>query len=94
MEHLLEGVAVFSKLLDTFMELIKSHLILKELPAEFGLIVDIRNFPNGVGLSGRVWAKPPRDRIRAVPQLLEEGGRDSKKVHACECLNLANLQID
>ena len=76
------------------MELIESHLILKKLPAEFGLIVDIRNFPNGVSLSGRVWVKPPRDRIRAVPQLLEEGGRDSKKVHACECLNLANLQID
>lgn len=76
------------------MQLVESHLILKKLPAEFGFIVNKGNLRNGVSLCGDLWAKPPRDRSRAVPQLLEEGWRDSKKVDACECLNLANLVGD
>ena len=74
------------------MELVESHLVLKELPAEFGFIVNKRNFLNAINLCGSLWAKPPRDRIRAIPQLLEECGRDGKEVHACECFDLANLQ--
>lgn len=74
------------------MELVESHLILKELPAEFGLIVNKRNFLDAINLCGGLWAKLPWDRIRAVPQLLEQSGRDGKEVHACECFDLANLQ--
>jgi hypothetical protein len=91
-KYVLEGFAVFSKLLDTFMELVESHLVLKKFPAEFGLIFNIGNFRNGFSLCRDLWAKPPRDTIRTVPQLLEEGRRDSKEVNACKCLNLANLQ--
>jgi hypothetical protein len=91
-KHVLESFAVFSKLLNAFVELVESHLVLKELPAEFGLIVDERNFLNAINLCGGLWAKFPRDRIRAVPQLLEESGRDGKEVHACECFDFANLQ--
>ena len=91
-KHALEGFAVFSKLLNTFVELVESHLVLKELPAEFGLIVDKGNFLNAINLCGGLWTKLPRDRTRAVPQLLEESGRDGKEVHACECFDLTNLQ--
>jgi hypothetical protein len=88
----LEGTAVFSELLNAFVELVESHLVLKEIPAEFGFIVNKRNFLDAINLCGSLWAKPPRDRNRAVPQLLEESGRDGKEVHACECFDLANLQ--
>jgi hypothetical protein len=74
------------------MELVESHLVLKELPAEFGLIVDKRDFFNAINLCGGLRAKLPRDGIRGVPQLLKESGRDGKEVHACECFDLANLQ--
>ncbi len=65
------------------MELVESHLVLKELPAEFCLIINIGDFLNAIDLGSGLWAKLPRDRIRAVPQLLEERGRDSKEVNAC-----------
>lgn len=91
-KDVLEGAPVFSKLLDTFMELVESHLVLKKFPAEFGLIFNIGNFRNTFSLCGDLWAKPPGDRIRAVPQLLEEGRGDSKEVDACKRLNLANLR--
>ena len=91
-KHVLEGHAVFSKLLNAFVELVKSHLVLKELPAEFGFIVNVRNLVNVISLCGGLYAEPPRDSIRTVPQLLEERGRDGKEVHACKCFDLANLQ--
>jgi hypothetical protein len=91
-KDVLKGAAVFSKLLDSFMELVEGHLVLKKIPAEFGLIFNIGNFRNTFSLCGELWAKPPGNRIRAVPQLLEERRGDSKEVNACKCLNLANLR--
>jgi len=70
------------------MELVESHLILKKLPAEFWLIVNIGNFLDWVGAS---CVEPPGNGSSAVPQFLEECRRDGKEVHACECLNLPNL---
>ena len=32
------------------MELVKRHLVLEELPTELGLIVDVANFGDGIGL--------------------------------------------
>lgn len=72
-EHGLEGLAILSKLLDTFMELVEGHLVLEKLPAEFGLIVDIGNFLDWLGLCGSLCVEPPGDGIGALPQLLEEG---------------------
>jgi len=49
-QKLLEGLAILSKLLDTLMELIKRHLVLEKFPTELGLVVDIANFGDGIGL--------------------------------------------
>lgn len=51
-EKLLESLAVLSELLDTLVELVEGHLVLKEGPAELGLIVDEADFVDGVGRSG------------------------------------------
>ena len=42
-DEALEGLAVLSELLDTLVELVESHSILEKLPAELGLVVDVRN---------------------------------------------------
>ena len=42
-KELLEGLTVLSELLDTLVELVESHSILEKLPAELGLVVDVRN---------------------------------------------------
>jgi len=73
------------------MELVEGHLVLEKLPAEFGLIVDIGNFLDWLGLGGGLCVELLWDGIGAVPQLLEERRRDSEEVHARECLDLANL---
>ena len=39
-EHLLEGIAILGKLLDTHVKLVECHLVLQELPPELGLIID------------------------------------------------------
>jgi hypothetical protein len=90
MEHSLEGLAILGELLDTFVKLVESHLVLKKLPAEFGLIVNIGNFLDW-NLRGGSRVEFPGDGISAVPQLLKECGRDSEEVHACECLDLTGL---
>lgn len=71
-EHGLEGLAILSKLLDTFMELVEGHLVLEKLPAEFRFIVDIGNLLDWLGLCGGLCVEPLGDGIGALPQLLEE----------------------
>jgi hypothetical protein len=60
-ENILQGDAILSKLLDTFVKLVKGHLIFKELPAEFGFIVNKRNFRDWFCLSGSFGAELPGD---------------------------------
>lgn len=72
------------------MELVESHLVLKKIPAEFGLIVNKGNFLDW-GLRGVSRVEPPGDGISAVPQLLKERGGDGEEVHACECPDLTGL---
>ena len=71
-EHGLEGLAILSKLLDAFMELVEGHLVLEKLPAEFGLIVNIGDLLDWFGLCGGLCIEPLGDGIGALPQLLEE----------------------
>jgi hypothetical protein len=71
-------------------ELVESHLVLKKLPAEFGFIVNIGNLCDW-DLRRGSHVKPPGDGISAVPQLLEECGRDSEEVNARECLDFTGL---
>ena len=56
------------------MELVEGHLVLEKLPTEFGLIVDIRNFLDRLGLCGGLCVELLGDGIGAVFQLLEERG--------------------
>jgi hypothetical protein len=37
---LLEGLAIFRKLLDALMKLVEGHLVLQQCPSEFSLIVN------------------------------------------------------
>ena len=48
-EQALEGLAVLSELLDTLVKLVERHLVLEELPAELGLVVDVRDLRDGGG---------------------------------------------
>jgi hypothetical protein len=48
-------------------EFVKCHLVLKKSPAEFGLIINVGNFRDGVCLCSSLSVEPPRDRISAVP---------------------------
>ena len=66
-EHPLQGVAILGKLFDTLVEFVKCHLVLKKSPAEFGLIINVGNFRDGVCLCSSLSVEPPRDRISAVP---------------------------
>lgn len=45
----LEGLAVLCELLDTFMELVKRHLVLEESPTELWLVIDVRDLGHLVG---------------------------------------------
>lgn len=55
LEEGLESLAILSKLLDALVELIEGHLFLEEYPAELWLVVDVRNFGDGVCLGGCKW---------------------------------------
>ena len=44
LEQVPESVAVLGELLDTFVQLVEGHLVLEELPAELGLVVDVGDF--------------------------------------------------
>jgi hypothetical protein len=74
------------------MKFIEGHLFLKKRPAEFRLIVDVRNLRDGLCLCCGLCAQPSRDRISAVPELLKERGWDSEEVNASERLDLTNLR--
>lgn len=50
LQQVLEGLAILSELLDTLMEFFKRHRVLKQCPAELGLVVDVGDFRNGFGL--------------------------------------------
>jgi hypothetical protein len=47
-----EGDSILSELLDALVKLVERHLILKEFPTKFGLVVNIGDLGNGVGLGG------------------------------------------
>ena len=51
-EKLLQGLTVLGKLLDTFVQLVKGHLVLEKCPAELGLVVDVGDFRDRLCLGG------------------------------------------
>lgn len=49
-EELLERLSIVGELLNTLVQLVECHLILKELPSELGLIVYVGNLCDGLAL--------------------------------------------
>lgn len=89
-EEVLEGLAILGELLDTLVQLVERHLVLKELPAELGLVVDIRDLLDR-RRARAVGVKLLRHRVRRVLELLQQLRRDGEEVDARESLDLADL---
>lgn len=73
------------------MELVEGHLVGEELPAELGLVVDVRNLVVGglgLGLLGR---EDLGDGLVGRLELLEELGGDGEEVAAGESGDLASV---
>ena len=51
-EEVLEGLAVLCELADSLVELVSGHLVLGERPAELRLVVNVRNFGDGLASYG------------------------------------------
>jgi hypothetical protein len=49
---MLESLTIFSKLFDTFMKLIESNLVLKEIPTKFGFVINEGGLRDWLGGSG------------------------------------------
>lgn len=49
-QKLLERLAVLGEFLNALVELVERHLVLEQCPPEFGLVVDIADLGDGVGL--------------------------------------------
>lgn len=49
---MLESLTIFSKLFDTFVKLIESNLVLKEIPTKFGFVVNESGLRDWLGSSG------------------------------------------
>jgi hypothetical protein len=49
LKRILEGLTVLGELLDTLVQLVECHLLLKERPPELGLVVNKRNLLDGCG---------------------------------------------
>lgn len=79
-DHALQGLSVFSELLDPLVEFVECHLVLKKRPAEVRLIVDIRDFGNRFSLRSGLCVKSLRNWVGAVLELLEKCRSDSEKV--------------
>ena len=52
LQQFLKSIAILCKLFNTLMKLIKSNLILKELPTKFRFVINVGNFGNFVGAGG------------------------------------------
>jgi hypothetical protein len=91
-DHALQGLSIFSELLDPLMEFVERHLVLKKRPAEFRLIVDIRDFGNRFSLRSGLCVKFLRNWVGAILELLEKCRSDSEVVNSRECLDLADLE--
>jgi len=48
----LEGLTVFGEFLDTLMELVECHRVLKKFPSELRLVFNVRDFGDRSGGSG------------------------------------------
>jgi len=81
-EHTLQGVSVFSELLDTLMKLVECHLVLKKRPAEFWLIVDIGDFGNWISLRSGLCVELLGNRLGAVLEILKERRCDSEEINS------------
>lgn len=75
-EDVPKRVSILSELLDTLVQLIKRHLVLEQLPAELGLVVNVRDLGYRLCLSRRLGIELLRNRLRRALELLEKGGRD------------------
>jgi hypothetical protein len=73
-------------------EFVECHLVLKKRPAEFRLIVDIRDFGNRFSLRSGLCIEFLRNWGGAIFKLLEKCRSDSEVVNTRECLDLANLE--
>lgn len=52
LEEAFQSFTVLGELLNTLVELIECHLVLEEGPSELGLVVDVADLGDRVGLSG------------------------------------------
>ena len=73
LDDVLEGNGVSSELADAFPELLNGHLVLVEVEAESGLVVDVGLLLE-VKRAGGAGVKLLRDSILRVEQLLKEIG--------------------
>ena len=72
-EELLEGVAVLGELLDALVQLVERHLLLEQLPAELGLVVDVGDLGVLLGRgAGGLGVELLGDGRGVVLELLEE----------------------
>ena len=52
LQQVLEGLTILSELLDALVQLLEGHGVLKQCPAELGLVVDVRDLGDGLALGG------------------------------------------
>ena len=91
LEETLEGLAVLSEFPNTFGELVRGHLVLEKGPAKLGLVIDVGNFGDRVGLGGSSSIEFLGDFLVGVLELLKEGRGDGEEVDAGEGLDFASL---
>jgi hypothetical protein len=73
------------------MELVERHLLLQELPAELGLVVNEGDLVDGVTLPGVVGVKLLGHLHGGLLEFLEEAGGDGKEIDTSEGLDLVDL---
>jgi len=66
---------------------------MKELPPEFGLVIDVGDLSDGSVLRGKGGVELLGDGSGGFGEFVEEGGGDSEEVDACEGFDFAGLQI-
>lgn len=71
-----KSVCILSKLLDTLVQLVPCHLILKEFPAELGLVVDVRDLRDRICLGRCLCIELLRDRLGRILEFFKKSRCD------------------